>query len=341
MQSKVTVIVPIYNVEKYVGKCLTSLVNQTFKDIEIWAVSDGSPDNSDKIVRSYQRKFKNIKFIEKENGGYGSVLEYCINNIKTKYFIICDPDDWLTNDCIDTLYKIAQKDNLDIVVGDKYKFYGNTKRKYYQSSIPRNLGIRPNCVYTSIKKIQTFSLGEVTPHSKLYKTEIVKGIKLPRKVSYTDFVLYMIALSNSKRVEYTNKALAYYFFDREGNTATSVRSTIINDYLVGWDAIYKYIYKKKDYVLLFRLLLQIQMILNEYARISVNVKNNSKNFNNIYRRLCLLFPLKKNIINNLPNKISFLHRILYKNLLTPLTSKLFLRLLLINDERKFKVGIKK
>ena len=49
---------------KYVGKCLTSLVNQTFKDIEIWAVSDGSTDNSDKIVRRYQRKFKNIKFID-------------------------------------------------------------------------------------------------------------------------------------------------------------------------------------------------------------------------------------------------------------------------------------
>ena len=107
MQPKVSIIVPIYNVEEYISKCLTSLENQTFKNIEIWAVSDGSPDNSAQIVKRYQKKFDNIKLIEKENGGYGSVLEYCINNIKTEYFLICDPDDWLSDDCIEVLYKKA------------------------------------------------------------------------------------------------------------------------------------------------------------------------------------------------------------------------------------------
>ena len=101
--SKVTIVVPIYNVEKYVAKCLDSLIKQTFKDIEIWAISDGSPDNSVNIVKRYAAKDDRVKCIEKENGGYGSVLEYAIKNIKTDYFLICDPDDWISDEAIETL----------------------------------------------------------------------------------------------------------------------------------------------------------------------------------------------------------------------------------------------
>lgn len=335
MQPKVSIIVPIYNVEKYIDKCLTSLENQSFKDIEIWAVSDGSPDNSAAIVKKHKKKFDNIKFIDKENGGYGSVLEYCINKIESEYFLICDPDDWLSDSCIEILYKAAKKDNLDIVIGDKYNFYDNTHQKLYKKSIPDNLAIKPNIVYTDSKVIQSFSLGEVSPHAKLYKTALVRGITLPHKVSYTDFVLYMIALSKAKSAKYINKPLAYYFFDRPGNTATAVKSSIINDYLVGWDAIFNSIRNKKDFILYFRLLIQIQMILNEYAR--TNIDNSySENFDNIYKRLRALYPLKKIILNNLPRNVSRSRRILYRGLLTKGTSILFLRILLINDKRKFK-----
>ena len=84
--ARVSIIVPIYNVEKYVEKCLQSLLRQTFKDIEIWAISDGSPDNSIEIIKKYSKKDKRIKCVEKENGGYGSVLEYAIKKINTEYF---------------------------------------------------------------------------------------------------------------------------------------------------------------------------------------------------------------------------------------------------------------
>ena len=340
MRAKVSILVPIYNVEDYVDKCLTSLEKQSFKDIEIWAVSDGSPDNSAEIVKKYQAKFNNINLVEKENGGYGSVLEYCINNIQTEYFLICDPDDWLSDNCIEILYKNAEKDNLDIVVGDKYNFYGNIQQKKYKKSIPDRLDIKPNIVYTNPKVIQSFSLGEVSPHAKLYKTSLVRGIKLPHKVSYTDFVLYMVALSKAKRVEYIDKPLSYYYFDRPGNTATAIKPSIINDYLVGWDAIFNNIKNKEDYILYFRLLIQIQMILNEYARTSIDSTYN-KNYEDIYKRLCLLFPLKKMILSSLPNNISSLRKILYRGLLTRQTSKLVLKTLLINDKRKFKNRITK
>ena len=73
MEAKVTIVVPIYNVEKYVSKCLNSLINQTYKYIEIWAIDDGSPDNSKDVVERFSKKDPRVKLILKENGGYGSV----------------------------------------------------------------------------------------------------------------------------------------------------------------------------------------------------------------------------------------------------------------------------
>ena len=99
-KADVTIIVPIYNVEKYVEKCIKSLLSQTFKNIQILAVDDGSPDNSKDIIRKLSKKDDRVKLVVKENGGYGSVLQYAIKNIQTEYFIVCDPDDWLRQDLI-------------------------------------------------------------------------------------------------------------------------------------------------------------------------------------------------------------------------------------------------
>ena len=85
--SKVSIIVPIYKVEEFLPKCLDSLIGQTFKDIEIWAISDGSPDKKFGYCKEICKKDKRIKCVEKENGGWGSVIEYAINNIKTDTYI--------------------------------------------------------------------------------------------------------------------------------------------------------------------------------------------------------------------------------------------------------------
>ena len=98
-RSKVTIIVPIYNVEKYVSKCLDSLINQTMDEIEVFAIIDGSPDNSIDIVKKYASMDSRIKCFDKENGGYGSVLEYALDKIETEYFLICDPDDIYPGEC--------------------------------------------------------------------------------------------------------------------------------------------------------------------------------------------------------------------------------------------------
>lgn len=302
MSVDITVIVPIYNVEKYVGKCLNSLLKQTYQDFIVLAVNDGSPDNSAKIVEKYEKKDSRIKLVNKDNGGYGSVLEYSIKNIKTKYFLICDPDDWLPDNTLFELHKFAEDNNLDIVVGDKYEVYPAYKKDTFikkpVKTFRKSLNVLPKKVYLQ-KNIQKFAFGTVSPHAKLFKTSVAQGINFPHKVSYTDFVLYMLALSNSKRVAYYNKPLAFYLVDRPGNTTTDVRKSIISDYDKVWNSVFKQLkdQKKDSPIFMYRMYVQIEYMLYEYARVS------NPSFKDKYGKLILndLDQLKeyKNSINHI------------------------------------------
>ena len=296
---KITVLVPIYNVEKYVKKCIESLLNQTFKDFEVWAVSDGSPDNSAQIVKKYCEKDSRIKLIEKNNGGYGSVLQYGVDNIKSKYFLVCDPDDWLDNTALQNLYIFSEKNKLDVAVADRYNVCeGKYEYIHTFKDVPQ---IKANSVYTDSKSIQKFSFGLTSPHAKLFRTEITKGITFPTNVSYTDFVLYIMSLAKARRVAYLRKALAYYLIERPGNTTTDLRPEIISYYLKGWESVLTQLKKIKirNYpVLIYRLLDQLLFIMREYKRVTEH-KFTDKAWENILFALSKLQKYRKFLIVNL------------------------------------------
>lgn len=276
MKPVITVIVPMYNVENYVKTCLQSLISQTFSNFEVWAISDGSPDNSSIRAKDFAVKDKRIKVIDKENGGYGSVLEFAINNIKTEYFLVCDPDDWLERTCLEELYSFAKQNDTDVLVGDRFDVYTDSGLVHECSVKPNYLtSIESKRVYSKKDDIQLFSFFQVSPHAKLYKTQLLKNITFPKHVSYTDFLLYIAALSRAKRVAYYNKPLAYYLQDRPGNTATDVRKSIINDYIIVWKKTFQIVEKNKnnDY-LMYRLYVQLRLILSEYKRVSIRGYNN-------------------------------------------------------------------
>lgn len=296
---KITVIVPMYNVENYVAKCLDSLTKQDFDNYEIWAVDDGSPDDSAQIVESYLKKYRNIKLIKKKNGGYGSVLEYAIQNVKSDYFIICDPDDWLADDALKNLYEFAQSKNLDLAISDRYNVYSETNQTEYCSVVPENLNIEPNRVYTDKVNIQKFGFALVSPHGKLFKTKIAKDLKIPHHVSFTDIVLYECFISNASRVGYLNNATAYYLLDRPGNTTTNLNSNKIKDYLICWNAMFDKFDsdpRENNYGLLYyRLYEYARYIIFEYAHVNsykidylkdisslFNKISNKKNYNKFF-----------------------------------------------------------
>ena len=309
MEAKVRIVVPIYNVEKYVSKCLNSLINQTYKYIEIWAIDDGSPDNSKDVVERFSKKDPRVKLILKENGGYGSVLEYAISRITTPYFLVCDPDDWLSPDAIEVLYTRAQQYDLDLVVGDKYNVYvGDEKNKKYVETFSKKINLSPDKVYSDKQSIQKFSFGYVSPHAKLYKTKCTRNIIFPHKVSYTDFILYIVSLAYVKKVMYVNKGLAFYLIDRPGNTTTNKNPETINKYLVVWNYTYKQLEKidgNLDY-LYSRLFYQIKYILSQYKDLT-NHNFDDQYIYNIWAALKKLRKQKSSLLNvesnNLKSKI--------------------------------------
>lgn len=102
--SKVTIIIPVYNVEKYLEKCLNSVICQTLKDIEIICVNDGSTDNSQQILKEYAQKDERIKIVDKKNGGLSSARNAGLDAATGEYCYFLDSDDWIELNTLEKLY---------------------------------------------------------------------------------------------------------------------------------------------------------------------------------------------------------------------------------------------
>lgn len=119
---KVSVIVPIYNVEDYLKECLDSILNQTLSEIEVICVNDGSTDNSLQILEEYRQRDERIVIIDKENGGYGMAMNIGMQKATGEFIGIVEPDDFIKADMYEHLYKTATKHLLDFVKADFYRF---------------------------------------------------------------------------------------------------------------------------------------------------------------------------------------------------------------------------
>ena len=115
---KVSVIVPVYNVEKYLKQCLDSILAQTLNDIEIICVDDGSTDSSGSILDQYEARENQVKVIHKENAGYGAAMNAGLDAASGEYIGIVESDDCIREDMYQTLYDAAIKDDLDVVKSD-------------------------------------------------------------------------------------------------------------------------------------------------------------------------------------------------------------------------------
>lgn len=134
---KVSIVMPVYNVEKYLRQCMDSILNQTLADIEVICVNDGSKDNSPAILQEYAAKDKRVKVINKTNSGYGHSMNVGIDASTGEYLGIVEPDDYILPGMYEDLYKNAIASDADIVKGDFYRFVdgkNGVERTYFQLS---------------------------------------------------------------------------------------------------------------------------------------------------------------------------------------------------------------
>ena len=123
MKDLISVIIPVYNVEKYINRCVDSVIHQSYTNLEIILVDDGSPDNCPTICDNYSKQDSRIKVIHKKNGGLSDARNVGIEHSKGKYITFIDSDDYISNDYVEILYKLITKYNSKIAVADNYIFY--------------------------------------------------------------------------------------------------------------------------------------------------------------------------------------------------------------------------
>ena len=205
---KVSVIVPIYNVEKYLEKCLDSLVNQTLKDIEIILVNDGSTDNSGQIAKKYANKYKDkIIYLEKENGGLSDARNYGLEYAKGDYISFVDSDDYISKNLYSELVKYMEKDYDMIKFGILIVDLKNNKIiEKNNQQFENKTGEEAFDILYKTDKMTEIAWGY------LYKASFWKenNFKFTKDMYHEDFGLIPLVILKAKKVASTN-ILGYYY----------------------------------------------------------------------------------------------------------------------------------
>ena len=130
----ITVIVPVYNVEKYINRCIESIINQTYKNLEILFVDDGTPDNSAKICQDYADKDSRITVLHKKNGGLSDARNFALDVMKGEFVTFIDSDDYVSIYYIENLYNSLSKDNADMSISWFENVFEDNLPKYTEGS---------------------------------------------------------------------------------------------------------------------------------------------------------------------------------------------------------------
>ena len=210
----VSIIVPIYNVEKYLPRCIDSILLQDYPNIEIWLVDDGSPDGCPAICDEYAKRDKRIKVIHKPNGGQSDARNAALDVAKGEFITFIDSDDYVSKDYVSTLFKLLKSYDADIAqcewqeyndflaipkqtqTGGKIKQFDKTeaiKNVFYQKTLSASA-----CL-------------------KLYRRSIFQNLRFPLGTLYEDLATVYPAFNNSKRIVHTSGKL-YYYYQRPGST---------------------------------------------------------------------------------------------------------------------------
>jgi glycosyltransferase involved in cell wall biosynthesis len=212
----VSVIVPVYNVEKYLNKCLETVVNQTYKDVEIILINDGSTDNSGKICELWASSDKRIKYIEKENEGLGPTRNLGIRIARGEYVLFIDSDDWWEYDAIEKLYELATTHDADIVYMNFYFSEYDKEGNLIERPHIRHFTINGAVDAKSFPKIIFDE--DARMWSKMFRRALFidNNIFMPAH-SYEDLPVMPLLSIYANKVCQSNEVLYHYYYQRPNN----------------------------------------------------------------------------------------------------------------------------
>lgn len=204
----ISVIVPVYNVEKYVGRCLTSIINQSYTNLEIIVINDGSTDNSLSVCEEYAAKDNRIKLITQENRGLSGARNTGLRHYNGEYVTFVDSDDWIHCNMIEYLYNVLIRHNCEMSLCANRRVSVETIRDEQYKEID---GIK----FTREAFMLMFLNGTITAcWARLFKRNIVSGFEFPEGLNCEDFIyMYEVIRRIKIGVAFFDIPL-YYYFDR-------------------------------------------------------------------------------------------------------------------------------
>ena len=307
MNDLISVIVPVYNVEKYLNDCIESIISQVYSNLEIILIDDGSLDNSGKICDEYAKKDSRIKVIHKENGGVSSARNIGLDISTGEWIAFIDSDDWIENEYFNELLCTAKNNNAQIVLCGYNRIIGNKKENINttgSNNICDNRGFLLN-----VLNPQT---GYGFCHMKIYKKEIIKNIKFTEGLPVGEDALFneMIAQNITKSI-FLNKQLYNY----RVNTSSVVKkydSDYANKYLNSMILNKKYLFNnyKSD----------VEIIQNYYNYVAYHVmliavnycyhpENKEKNKKKLLKEICNINEFKEAIKKCNYNNLSITRKV--------------------------------
>ena len=207
---KVSIIVPVYNVEKYLAKCLDSLVNQTLEDVEIIVVDDGSKDNSKQIIDEFQTKYPDkIKSFVKKNGGLSDARNFGLDRASGEYIGFVDSDDYVTAEMFEEMYSLAQKYDAEMVICNLQKVDENGKIIQKLTQIPN----MPEKIDLA-KNLSVFSDLGYFACNKLFRKELFENKRFKKGVHFEDIQLVPQLLLGCKILAQTQN-YHYQYLERQ------------------------------------------------------------------------------------------------------------------------------
>lgn len=236
----ISVVIPMYNAEKYVEKCLNSLLKQTYKDLEIIIVNDGSKDNSQAICERYVSQDKRITLINTENRGAGSARNTGIEVAKGEYISFIDSDDYVCADYYERLLHMLEQTGADIAVGRYQRISEHDEMQFVNS------GEIKEC--TNMEELMILYgededkyINAVLVTNKLFKRKLFEeNVRFPiRRLIDDEFIIYKL-IYKSKKIVYTNDVMYAYVQSDSSVMRTNFKEQRVNDTIDVYDEVYEF-----------------------------------------------------------------------------------------------------
>ncbi|MDH0658584.1 glycosyltransferase [Empedobacter sp. GD03865] len=309
IQPKISVIVPVYNTEKYLSKCLNSILNQTLKDIEVIVVNDGSKDNSQEIIDEFVSKDSRIISIQKENGGLSDARNAGIDKAKGEFIAFIDSDDYIDLAMLEKMYELAKRDESEIVLCDLVKVDENGKefRDLPQSpQLPEKIILAED--FTIFGEMSCFAC------NKIFKKSLFENHRFRRGIHFEDIELIPKLVLDSSVISKINEPF-YKYFERQ-NSISKTHTEKGLDMFVAVNEVANYFYQS-NYNTFVTELKRFQIIQGYYSYLAylayvkdnnlkrkmLNVLNDFLKANNLTKKeLKNYIRFDRNYLNSLPLK---------------------------------------